>query len=205
MKVKPPHSRRRPPSLASKDALQKKLISTSTFRIVGVGASAGGLDAFTQLLRPLPMDTGMAFVLIQHLDPGHKSMLTDILSRETRMPVHEARDKMVVEPNHVYVIPPNTQMSIARDILQLAPRDESRDSHRPIDHFLNSLAEDKGPLAIAVILSGADSDGAGALYAFKARGGITLAQDPLLAKFNTMPAAAYARLSSGRSCPGLFN
>src|SRR5580658_1125241 len=99
-------------------------LQNKSFRVVGVGASAGGLDAFTRLLRPLPIDTGMAFVLIQHLDPGHKSMLTDILSRETRMPVHEVKDGMVVESNHVYVIPPNTQMTLRRSVLRLAPREE---------------------------------------------------------------------------------
>ena len=155
-----------------------------------MGASAGGLDAFTQLLRPLPVDTGMAFVLIQHLDPGHKSMLTDILSRETRMPVHEVKDRMAVEPNHIYVIPPNAQMTLRRGVLHLVPREESRDFHKPIDHFLLSLAADKGPLAIAVILSGADADGALALKAIKAEGGIVIAQDPALAMFNSMPAAA---------------
>jgi len=133
----------------------------------------------------------MAFVLIQHLDPAHKSMLTEILSRATRMPVHEVKDNMTIEPNHVYVIPPNAQMSIARGILHIIPRNTtSRDLHKPIDHFLRSLAEDKGPLAIAIILSGGDGDGAQALDAIKSKGGITIAQDPSLAKFNSMPTAA---------------
>jgi two-component system CheB/CheR fusion protein len=189
MKSNTPLRRRRSPIHAPKSA-PRKATPTKSFRVVGVGASAGGLDAFTQLLRPLPIDTGMAFVLIQHLDPVHKSMLADILSRETRMPVHEVRDKMRVEPNHVYVIPPNVHMSIASGVLHLVPRDKSHDSHRPIDYFLHSLAEDKGPLAIAVILSGADADGAQALDAVKAKGGIALAQDPSLAKYDTMPAAA---------------
>jgi two-component system CheB/CheR fusion protein len=189
MKANIPHSRRRSLLRASKNGSPKTALKSS-FRVVGVGASAGGLDAFTHLLRPLPMNTGMAFVLIQHLDPGHKSMLTEILSRETRMPVHEVRDQMVVESNHVYVIPPNVQMNIRKGILHLSPRDASMESHRPIDYFFQSLAEDKGPLAVAVILSGADSDGAQALRAVKGEGGITFAQDPQQAKFNTMPAAA---------------
>ncbi len=163
---------------------------TNTFYIVGIGASAGGLDAFTQSLRPLPMDTGMAFVLVQHLAPGHRSMLTDILGRETRMPVYEVKDNMAVKPNHVYVIPPNVQMSIERGILHLAARKKTLDNPMPIDHFLRSLAEDKGPQAIAVILSGADSDGSLALKTIKQRGGVTFAQDPAVAKFDTMPAAA---------------
>ena len=159
-------------------------------RVVGVGASAGGLEAFTQLLRPLPIDTGMAFVLIQHLDPSHKSMLAEILSRETRMPVQEVRDRMPVKPDRVYVIPPNVQMTIKSGVLHLVARDESDESHKPINHFLHSLAEDKGPQAIAVILSGADADGAEALHAIRGEGGIIIAQDPALSKFSTMPSAA---------------
>jgi two-component system CheB/CheR fusion protein len=189
MKAKTSHSRRRPLLRASKDA-RSKLSTKPSFRVVGVGASAGGLDAFTQLLRPLPLDTGMAFVLVQHLDPGHKSMLAEILSRETRMPVHEVRNNMTLEPDHVYVIPPNAQMTVANGVLHLVSRGQSMDYHKPIDQFLNSLAEDKGPLAVAVILSGADADGAQALQAVKSEGGIVIAQDPSLAKFNTMPAAA---------------
>ena len=164
MKTKIPHRRRRP-------------ISAGTFHVVGVGASAGGLEAFTQLLKPLPTDTGMAFVLIQHLDPGHKSMLSDILGRATRMPVHEIRDKTTVEPNHVYVIPPNAQMTIKDGVLHLVSRERSHDPHHPIDYFLRSLAADKGSQAIAVILSGADGDGAQALESIKAEGGLAIAQD----------------------------
>jgi len=188
MKANTPY--RRPLPLRVRLRMRRKPLQTESFRIVGVGASAGGLEAFTQLLRPLPIDTGMAFVLVQHLDPAHKSMLTDILTRETRMPVHEVRDKMTVEPNQVYVIPPNSQMSIRGGVLHIVPREESRESHMPIDYFLRSLAADKGPRAIAVILSGADADGAQALEDIKAEGGLVIAQDPTLAKFDTMPAAA---------------
>ncbi len=186
MKVKTPHRRRLLQQRAPRPTNRK----AESFRVVGVGASAGGLDAFTQLLRPLPMDTGMAFVLIQHLDPGHKSMLSDILSRETRMPVREAKDQMALEPNHVYVIPPNAQMTLRNNRLRLIPREESRDSHKLIDVFLRSLAADKGSQAVAVVLSGADQDGAQALRSIKQGGGTIIAQDPTVAKFPTMPAAA---------------
>src|ERR1019366_10373730 len=111
MKLKTPHRRRRPFLRAAPHAHHKN-IHPKSFRVAGIGASAGGLDAFTQILRPLPIDTGMAFVLVQHLDPGHKSILTDIIGRETRMPVSEVRDHMTLEPNHVYVIPPNMQMNL---------------------------------------------------------------------------------------------
>ena len=161
-----------------------------SFPVVGIGASAGGLDAYTQLLRHLPLDTGMAFVLIQHLDPNHKSMLTEILGRQTRLPVTEVEDRMTVEPNHIYVIPPKAQMSIQNGILNLVSREAKHGHFMPIDYFLRSLAADKGSQAIAVILSGADADGTQALEAIKAEGGITFAQDPKSAKISTMPTHA---------------
>jgi len=189
MNVKTAHRKRRSHRQAHKRT-RKKPLKKGLFRVVGVGASAGGLDAFTHLLRPLPIDTGMAFVLIQHLDPAHKSMLAEILGRETRMLVHEAKDKMAVEPNHVYVIPPDAQMSIQNGVLHLIPRRDANIPFMPIDYFLRSLAADKGTRAIAIILSGADADGAQALKAIKAQGGVAIAQDSTSAKFNVMPDAA---------------
>src|SRR5579863_2281977 len=107
----------------------------SYFPIVGIGASAGGLDAFTRLLQHLPADTGMAFVLVQHLDPDHPSALTHLLSRATAMPVREAADKLPVMPNHVYVIPPNTTLRIANSILNLQARGHAPGAHHTIDTF----------------------------------------------------------------------
>ena len=161
------------------------------FPIVGIGASAGGLDAFSQILRGMPVDTGMAFVLIQHLDPTHASMLTDILSRATAMPVAEVTDHMTVEANRVYIIPPGTTMDIAGGILRLSPRAETRGQHRPIDHFLRALAEDQRHRAIGVILSGSATDGTLGLEAIKAEGGITFAQDDT-AQHQSMPRSAVA-------------
>ena len=129
------------------------------FPIVGVGASAGGLEAFTQLLRALPSRTGMAYVLVQHLDLTHESALTELLARATEMPVRQVTDAMPVDPNRVYVIPPNVDMVISQGILRLTPRTETCGHHMPIDRFLRSLAEDKGSNAIGVILSGTASDG----------------------------------------------
>src|SRR5712692_5632215 len=161
------------------------------FPIVGIGASAGGLDAFIQLLRALPADTGMAFVLVQHLDPTHASMLTEILSRATAMRVAEVTDQTAAEPNHVYVIPPGVTLGIERGILRLSPRKEARGQHRPIDDFLNSLAHDQGHLAIGVILSGSATDGTLGLESIKAEGGITFAQDDT-AQHRSMPNSAVA-------------
>jgi two-component system CheB/CheR fusion protein len=160
------------------------------FPIVGVGASAGGLEAFTQMLRALPNDTGMAFVLVQHLSPDRPSMLSDILSRVTSLPVAEVRDQQKVEPDRVYVIPPDRDMVIAKGVLQLIPR-ETQGQHRPIDHFFHSLAVDQGHRAIGVVLSGTASDGTLGLREIKAAGGITFAQDDT-AQQRGMPTSAIA-------------
>jgi two-component system, chemotaxis family, CheB/CheR fusion protein len=161
------------------------------FPVVGVGASAGGLEAFRQLLQQLPADTGMGFVLVQHLDPEHESALTQILTRATSMPVREVTDSLRVEPNHVYVIPPDKNMDIVRGVLKLRPRPASRAPFRPINVFLESLAHDQRDYAIGVILSGTATDGTLGLEAIKGEGGITFAQDES-AKFDSMPRSAIA-------------
>ena len=162
------------------------------YPIVGVGASAGGFEAFRELLKALPPDTGMAFVLVQHLDPGHESMLARLLSNATAMPVAEVEEGMVVKPNRVYVIPPNKIMEIRNGTLHLMARGEPAAKHLPIDHFLRSLAEDRGNRAIGVILSGTASDGTLGLKAIKTEGGITFAQDIKSAKYDGMPRSAIA-------------
>jgi two-component system CheB/CheR fusion protein len=124
--------------------------------VAGIGASAGGMEAFTELLQYLPHDTGISFVLVQHLDPKHTSLLTELLGKTTRMPVHEVRDGMRAQPNRVYVIPPNANITIASGVLRLEPR---HTHHMPIDHFFRSLAQDQGNKAIGIILSGTASDG----------------------------------------------
>jgi two-component system CheB/CheR fusion protein len=160
------------------------------FPIVGVGASAGGLEAFTQLLEALPSDTGMAFVLVQHLAPTHPSALVEILSRSSTMPITEVLDVSAVEPNHVYVIPPARGMVILQGTLHLMPREGHR-VHHPIDQFFRALAEDRGHQAIGVVLSGNASDGTIGLEAIKAAGGITFAQDSS-AQYRGMPQSAIA-------------
>ncbi len=160
--------------------------------VVGIGASAGGLDAFIRVLRSIPPDAGCAFVLVQHLDARHPSSLSTILGHATTMPVGEASDGMPVEPNRVFVIPPNTELTIANRVLRLSPRQQTSAAHMPVDRFLSSLARDCGSRAIGVILSGAGSDGATGLLAVREAGGVTFAQDPATAEFPSMPAMAAA-------------
>ncbi|HZN03555.1 MAG TPA: chemotaxis protein CheB [Candidatus Polarisedimenticolia bacterium] len=160
--------------------------------VVGVGASAGGLEAFTQLLEALPNDTGMAFVLVQHLAPRHESALPTLLGPVSGMGVEQAREGLRPLPNHVYIIPPNSQLTIARGKLHLSPRPAGPGQHTPIDHFFRSLAQECGSRAIGVILSGTASDGSMGLREIKAAGGIAIAQDPNTAAYGGMPHAAVA-------------
>lgn len=158
---------------------------------MGVGASAGGLEAFQELLRALPADTGMGFVLVQHLDPVHESALTHLLARSSKMPVYEVIQNMRVEPNTVYVIPPNRQMAIVGGVLKLTPRSKVRGAARSVDFFFEALAQDQRERAIGVVLSGTASDGTLGLEAIKAEGGLTFAQDDS-AKYDSMPRSAIA-------------
>ena len=160
------------------------------FPVVGVGASAGGFEAVMNLLKHLPVDTGMAFVVVLHLDPRHKSKLTELVARATAMPVHEIKDDMPVEPNRVYILPANLDVIIAQKTLKLVRRPESERLHMPIDHFFQSLAEEQGSRAIGVVLSGTGSDGTVGLLAIKAEAGITFAEDEASAKYFDMPRSA---------------
>jgi two-component system CheB/CheR fusion protein len=165
---------------------------SAPFPVVGVGASAGGLEAFTELLNALPVSTGMAFVLVQHLDPAHESQLTQILSRATSMPVQQVIDGMRIEANSVYVIPPNTSLTIARRALHLAPRASDHSVPLPVDRFFESLAEEQGRLSVGVILSGNGNDGSRGLRAIKSQCGITFVQSENGARFGGMPHSAMA-------------
>jgi two-component system CheB/CheR fusion protein len=160
--------------------------------IVGVGASAGGLEAVTQLLDAAPADAGLAFVLVQHLSPHHQSALPELLAPHTAMPVVQVTDGIHVKPNHVYVIPPNAQMALSGETLQLSPRPEDRSALTPIDGFFASLADAARERAVAIVLSGTASDGAIGIREIKANGGITFAQSPDSARFDGMPRAAIA-------------
>jgi two-component system, chemotaxis family, CheB/CheR fusion protein len=160
------------------------------FPIVGIGASAGGLEAFEQFFRACPPDTGMAFVLVSHLDPSHESLLTEILQRFTAMPVMQVQDKTRVKPNRVYVIPPDREMNILGGALQLSMPNQERGQRMPIDAFLRSLADEQGGRAIGIVLSGTGSDGTLGLRAILGAGGICMVQDPSTAKFDSMPRSA---------------
>jgi two-component system CheB/CheR fusion protein len=161
------------------------------FPIVGVGASAGGLEAFTQQLKALPSRTGMAYVLVQHLDPTHESALTELLARATEMPVRQVTDAMPVEPNRVYVIPPNVDMVISQGILRLTPRTETRGHRMPIDRFLRSLRGQGEQCDWGNSFRNCFRRYLG-IGSDQGRGGITFAQDEKSAKYDGMPESAIA-------------
>ncbi|MGZ6126034.1 MAG: chemotaxis protein CheB, partial [Myxococcales bacterium] len=177
----------------------------SRFQIVGIGASAGGLAALNELLSAIPPDSGMAFVIVQHLDPTHSSMLAEALSRATAMKVAPVADGTEVEPDHVYVIPPNTDLSLEGNSLRLVPWERSRKPHLSIDFFFRSLAAERGAQAIGVVLSGSGSDGTEGLRAIKSEGGITFAQEPQTAAFGYMPQSAISAgvVDTGMPIPAL--
>jgi two-component system CheB/CheR fusion protein len=155
-----------------------------------VGASAGGLEALTAVLKAFPPRTGMAVVVIQHLAPEHESVLSHLLSKVTAMPVLEVSEGMLIERNHVYVIPPNKSMIVQGVTLKLVPRERTSVPHHPIDQFCSALAQERNSAAIGVILSGSGSDGTVGLKAIKAKGGVTFAQDPKTAAWQSMPMSA---------------
>lgn len=165
-------------------------LSGGRFPIVGVGASAGGLEALEQFFAGVPKNSGMAFVVVQHLDPDRHGLLPELLQRATPMLVQQAGNRMKTRPDCVYVIPPNKDLSILHDTLYLLDRIAPRGLRLPIDSFFRSLAEDRRERAIGVILSGMGSDGTLGLRAIKEQGGLVLVQDPAEAKFDGMPHSA---------------
>ena len=162
----------------------------TSFPIVGVGASAGGLEAVSELLAGLPSSIGMAFIVVQHLDPDHESLLSEILAKRTRLGVTQAHQGMAVEPDHIYVIPPGATLTLDADRLRLTPRAVGPERFMPVDALFRSLADARGESAFGVVLSGADADGALGLQAIKHSGGITFAQEPAFARFPSMPRSA---------------
>lgn len=160
--------------------------------VVAIGASAGGIEAFTELVRNLATDTGLAFVFIQHLDPTHQSILAELVAKETKMPVTEVSNGLPVAPNQVFIIPPNSMMSISGNTLELTPREETHGVHMSIDRFMRSLAEAKGNRSIGVILSGSGTDGTLGMAEIQAQGGVTFAQDEATARYDGMPHSAIA-------------
>ncbi|MEP6595983.1 MAG: chemotaxis protein CheB, partial [Ginsengibacter sp.] len=164
-----------------------KVLSANLFPVVGIGASAGGLDAFKKLIKAIPENSGMAYILVQHLHPEHESALSEILQRIAKIPVLEITDNVHVEADRIYVIPSNKMLVATGGILQLSPRSSKRKLHLPIDIFFSSLAEVHQAHAIGVILSGTGADGTKGLKDIKNHGGLTFAQDPSSAAFDAMP------------------
>jgi len=160
------------------------------FPIVGIGASAGGLEALQLFLQNVPEGSGMAFVIVQHLDPTHKGIMAELLQRTTAMKVVQVKDRTRVLPDSVYVIPPNKDMSILHGVLHLLDPVAPRGLRLPIDFFFRSLADDSEEHAIGVILSGMGTDGTLGLKAIKGKAGVVFVQDPASAKFDGMPRSA---------------
>ncbi|MEA3641634.1 MAG: chemotaxis protein CheB [Lamprobacter sp.] len=184
------------------DGATERPSETPSVPVVGIGASAGGLEAFKALLQALPEDTGMAFLLVQHLAPTRESLLSEIMSRETSLPVQEAEDGTWIASNQIYVAPPDCSLALRDGRLKLT-RGSSREhggsqlsgsqrTELPIDFMLRSLADEIGPAAIGVVLSGTASDGTLGLKAIKAAGGMTFAQDEATAQYFGMPGNAIA-------------
>ena len=179
--------------IGSRKEMEKlKLSQAKIVSVAAIGASAGGLEAFSELVRNLPMQTGMAFVLVQHLDPHHTSQLVQILTRETNLPIKEVIDGDFLRPNQMYIMPPNREMTLEEGALCLWKRSESRGRHMPIDRFFASVALAQGARAIGIVLSGTASDGTLGLNAIKEQGGITIAQDEKSARYSSMPSSAIA-------------
>jgi two-component system CheB/CheR fusion protein len=164
------------------------------FPIVGIGASAGGLAAFEAFFSGMPADTdpGMAFVLVQHLAPDHKSILTELVKRYTRMKVFEVADGMAFRPNCAYITPPSRDMALLNGTLQLLEPSAPRGHRLPIDFFFRSLAQDQRERAIGIVLSGTGSDGTHGVRAIKGEGGMAMAQNPKSTEYDGMPTSAIA-------------
>ena len=171
------------------DAPETRLTANGTFPVVGIGASAGGLAAFEAFFSGIAptLKPNMAFILIQHLAPEHKSLLPELLQRSTSMPVFEVEDGMPIQPSCVYVVPPNYNMALINGTLQLFALSLHKGLHLPIDYFFNSLAQDLGNQAIGIVLSGTGSDGTQGIKQIKQAGGMVMVQSPQSSEYDAMP------------------
>ena len=160
------------------------------FYVVGIGTSAGGLEALREFFGNTPADSGLAYLVISHLPPDHKNIMGQLLQKITKMPIVEAEDDLQVRPNHVYLIPPGREMSILRGRIQLMSPTPSKDIRFPIDFFFRSLAQDQGEHAVAVVLSGAGTDGTRGITDIKSEGGLVVVQDSQDAQYTGMPLSA---------------
>jgi two-component system, chemotaxis family, CheB/CheR fusion protein len=175
--------------------------SKENFYIVGIGASAGGLEAIHDLFDTIPENSGYAFIVVQHLSPDHKSLMPTLITRHTTMKVVDAVENLLILPDHIYFIPNDKLMTIRGGKLRLTQKSYSKEPNRAIDIFFNSLAEDKGENAIGIILSGTGTDGTEGITSIKKSGGITVVQDPQSAKFDGMPNSAIASGNADIICP----
>src|SRR5581483_5804433 len=164
--------------------------SGASFVVVGVGASAGGLEPLERLFSALPPDGGMAFVVLQHLSPDFESRMDELLGRQTRLPIHRVTDGIEVKPDAIYLIPPRKEMIISGGRLLLSDKEDPRAFTLPIDHFFRSLAHDAGRRAVGIVLSGAGTDGSRGVRDIHEAGGLVLCQKPESARFQGMPLAA---------------
>ena len=177
---------------AGKKIKSPAVVQNHTPYVVGIGASAGGLEALEKFFKNMPADSGMAFIVVTHLDPTHVSLLPELIQKTSQMQIHQAEDGMKIESNHVYVSPPNRDLAVLHNTIQLIEPIESHGFRLPIDFFFKSLAADKRNKAISIILSGMGSDGTSGLKAVKSELGLVIVQNPISAKFNNMPLSAIA-------------
>lgn len=176
--------------MANATTKKVKILSDNIFPVVGIGASAGGLDAFKRFITAIPEDSGMAYILVQHLDPNHDSILSEILQKVTKIPVEEIVDNIIVAPDHIYIIPSNKLLTATDGILELSARPPKGERNMPIDVFFQSLADVHKAHAIGVVLSGTATDGTKGLAAIKEIGGLTFAQESESAAYDGMPQSA---------------
>jgi two-component system CheB/CheR fusion protein len=172
------------------EAIQAAVHAETAFPVVGIGASAGGLEALEELFDNLPSDTGMAFVVVTHQHPGHTSMLPELLRRKTEMNVVEATEGVQLQPNHVYVGPPGGQIAILDGRLHRLEAEKKEAPRLPIDYFFRSLATDQREKAICIVLSGTGTDGTLGMKAIKGESGMAMVQQPDSAKYGGMPSSA---------------
>ena len=162
----------------------------NSFYVVGIGASAGGLEALEKFFESMPVNSGMAFIVVTHLDPNHISIMPELIQKSTRMKLFQAEDGMLIEPNHIYVAPPNSELAVLHGKIRLIEPLEAHGFRLPIDYFFKSLSADLGDKAVCIILSGMASDGTEGLKVVKSELGMVMVQDPLSAKFDGMPTSA---------------
>lgn len=198
----PPVPAGAPPSPAGGDRARdvRREEPDARFFVAGIGASAGGLEAIGELIRHLPSDR-MAFVVVQHLSPDHESLLPQLLGRNSKLPVRTAADGMPLEPGHIYVTPPNSDLAVMHGEIRVISPPTAYGTRLPVDYLFRSLADDLGPYAIGIVLSGTGTDGALGLEAIKAGGGFTFVQDPASARYDGMPRSALATGAADYSLP----